>query len=151
VARPGDELAPGIEDLRQVLGHLVERPSQLRELGRSALGRPRAQIASREGRGGGAQPVDLGGDRPRQEQTGDDGRGRRGGRYGQDLHVVAHVEHDPAGEEDGAERQDDGEERQADELEPDGREQAQSECDAQPCDEGRDRHEEGELDHGANR
>ncbi len=51
VARPGDELAPGVEESLDVGRHLVERGRQIGELGGPALGRPRREIAAGERRG----------------------------------------------------------------------------------------------------
>ena len=64
-------------------------------------------------------------DRPREHERGDHRGERRSGRDRQDLHVLAHVEHHPAGEQHGAERQQDGEERQPGELQAHGREKPQ--------------------------
>ena len=67
------------------------------------------------------------------------------------LHVIAHVEHDPAGEEHGAERQHDGEQREPRELQANRgqklEEQGHDQADAErgPGD------DERELDHGENR
>src|SRR5581483_6386179 len=48
VARPGDELAAGVEQLLDSLGHLVERRAELGELARAGLRRARRQLAARE-------------------------------------------------------------------------------------------------------
>ena len=150
VARPRDELATGVEDPVQVLRHLVERSRQVGELGRAALGGARAQVAGGQRGRGDAEPVDARGDLAGQQERGDHRGGRGRGRNGEDLHVVAHVEHDPAGEQDGSEGQDDGEEGEPDELHAERGEEAQPERDHQPDHERRERDEDGELDHGAN-
>ena len=88
---------------------------------------------------------------PRDEQRHDE-RGRRRGRgHREDLHVVAHVEHDPAGQKDCGQRQQDREQREPGELEPDGRQLAQQERDDEPDGQRAQRDEDGELDHGENR
>ena len=50
VARPRDELPPGVEELVEVDGHLVEGARELVQLGGPLLGRPRAQVPAGDGR-----------------------------------------------------------------------------------------------------
>ena len=48
VARPGDQFASSVEQLLDVVGHLVERRREIGDLGRAGLGRAGGQIALRE-------------------------------------------------------------------------------------------------------
>jgi hypothetical protein len=124
VARPGDELPPRVEELFELRRHRVERSRQLRELGRAVLHGPRAEVTRRNRFRCVPQPVDALGDRPRNDQAPRE-RDRRGGRGdGQDLDVVAHVEHRPAGEEHRRKRQSHGEQRKPRQLRADARQQA---------------------------
>jgi hypothetical protein len=150
VTRPGDELAPSVEEGREVGGHLVEGARELDELGGTSLGRARGEVAGGEGGGRRPEPVDSARDQAREEQRRDHrGRGGRG-RDGQDLDVVAHVEHDPSGQEDGRERQHDGEEGEPGELRANSGKNAESESDDQADRERGQRDEDRELDHGVN-
>src|SRR5262249_1564318 len=67
-------------------------------------------------------------DRPQQpageQQRPDNGRQRRRRRDGEDLHVVVHVEHHPAGGEYGYERQAHGEQRERGGLQAQRRQRA---------------------------
>jgi hypothetical protein len=116
VARPRHELATSIEQPLELRGHAVERARQLLELARPGLLRPRTKIAACERRRRVAQPPDPAPDRVRDEQARPDRNGRRPRRDGEDLDVVAHVEHRPTGQEDGRERQRHREQRESGEL-----------------------------------
>ena len=129
---------------------LNERASSASSRGPSLVG-ARGEVAGRDRARGVPQPPDPRRDRGREQERGAD-RDRRGrGCDGEDLHVVAHVEHGPAGEEDDRERQRHGEEREARELRPDAREQAEREREAAPDEERGERDDDGEPDHGLNR
>ena len=105
-------------------------PISLNDVARSAIsvGPPSGTRASRSPRaicdGRVTDTVDRPNDRARENEGGDDGRERRCGCDRQDLHVLSHVEHHPAGQQHRAEREQDSEEGEAGELQPDGREQA---------------------------
>jgi len=88
-------------------------------------------------------------DRARDDERCDDRRQRGGRRHGEDLHVVAHVEHDPSRQQHGSERKQHGEEGQPDELEPDGRKQPKQIGERKPDGERRQCDEDGVCDHGA--
>ena len=94
------------------------------------------------------QPLD---DAVREEEAGEHRGRRRRARHGQDLDVVAHVEHDPAGEEHGAERQHDCEQREPGELQADRGEKLEEQGHDQADPERGRRDDERELDHGENR
>ena len=151
MARGGDELAAGVEEPLEVRGHLVERAAELRELARTAVGSARAEIAGRELLGGVAEPVDAPRDRGAEAERGRDGCGRGRGGHREDLHVVAHVEHHPAGQEHGEERDHDGEQREPGELEAHRRQEPERERGGERRGEGGARDGEGEPDHGTNR
>ena len=76
-------------------------------------------------------------------------RPRRGD--GEDLDVVAHVEHDPAREQHDGERQQDGEQREPGQLQPDRREEPEPDGRGEADREGDERDDEREPDHGTNR
>ena len=97
------------------------RSRDLRRAAARAPAPPGRRAAS--ARRGVADAVDRVRDRTGEHERRDDrdGRGRR--RDGEELHVVAHVEHHPAGQEHRGERQADREEREPGELQPDAREQ----------------------------
>ena len=131
VARPGDELPASVEEPLQARAHLVERPGEIGDFGRAVLRGLRVEVSASELRERRRDAVDRVGDRPCHDEGRDDrGQSRRGG-DGQDLDVVAHVEHDPAREEHGSEREH-GEHGQAGELEPQGREEAETQASASP-------------------
>jgi hypothetical protein len=149
VAGPRDELPARVEELLEGGGHPVERRGELSELGRAAfLDHPLGEIARRERRGRVPYAVEPVRDRPGQQQPRDRSRARRRRRDAEDLDVVVHVEHDEAGEEDGAERQRHREHGQRRELQPNRRERAEQQA---GDDAGRERaqpDEERELGHG---
>ena len=68
VARPRHELSPGVEQLLEPRGHLVERGRDLRELRRPALADPRGEVAARDPRRRRAQLAERARDRARHEQ-----------------------------------------------------------------------------------
>jgi hypothetical protein len=151
VARGRDELAARVEQALEALGHRVERAAQLCELARAALGGPNREVAARERGGRAAEPVDPVHDRAGDGERRDDGRCCGGRGHGEDLHVVAHVEHDPAGQEHGEERQHDREQREAGDLEPHGGQAAQRQGGDEPSRERRRGDRERQPDHGTNR
>ena len=150
VARGGDELAPSVEEAFEAAGHRVERPAQLGELTRASLGCARAEVAGGERRRCGAKAVDAACDRRREHERRRDGRRRRRRRDGEDLDVVAHVEHHPAREQHGEQRQHDREQREAGQLQAHAGEEAERERRRQPDRERADGDGEGEGDHGRN-
>ncbi len=150
VARRGDELASGVEEALEARRHLVEGPPQLRELARAGVGRTCPEVTRGDVRRGGTQPLDPAGDRPSQHERRSDGRRGGGGGDRQDLHVVAHVEHHPAREQDDEQRQADREECEAGQLEPHGRQEPQPEGRSEADDERDARDEKREADHGTN-
>ena len=91
--------------------------AELGKLARAAGGRARAEVAGGELGRRAAEAVERAEDPAGEEQRGDDGGERRGGGDGEDLRVVFHVEHHPAGGEHRGERQHDGEQREPGELE----------------------------------
>ena len=154
MARPRDELAARVEEPLELRGHRVEGARELGELARARLVGARGEVAGRERA---SRRRAAAGSRLRSsaasEQRGADRDGRRRRRDGEDLHVVAHVEHRPAGEEDGGERQRHGEQREAGELQ-----RARSASSAERERDARrrptsvaDGDDDGELDHGTNR
>jgi hypothetical protein len=151
VARPRDELTPGVEEPLELVRHGVERAGELGQLTWAALVGPHGEVARGDGARGVAQTPDPGRGRGRQEERSADcdRRGRR--RDGEDLHVVAHVEHDPAGEEDARERERHREQGEAGQLRPDAREQTEREREDAPDEERGERDDDGEADHGLNR
>ena len=68
-------------------------------------------------------------------------------RDGEDLHVVAHVERDPAGQEHGRERQADRERGEARELEAQAREEPQEQDGHEADAERQGRHGDGRAQH----
>ena len=147
----GDELAARVEEALDRRGHLVEGTAELGELARPGLGRTGAEVAGRKPRGCGAQPLDAPGERRADDERGGDCGGCGRARNREDLHVVAHVEHHPAGEEDEPDGQQHGEERECDQLEPRRREQRQAERGDEADAERNRRDREREPDHGTNR
>jgi hypothetical protein len=121
VARPGDELAAGVEERRQARCHLVERRAELGDLGRPLFGRACRKVALGERPRGGAQPIDGSSDRPADEQCGSDRDRRGGGRDGENDDVGAHMEHRHAREEHGRERKRDREQGQTGKSRADAR------------------------------
>ena len=103
---------------------LNDRPSSASSRGPLSGARAARSPAGDAGRRG-LQPFDAPRDRRPEDEPGGDGGGCRGRGDGEDLDVVAHVEHDPAGEENDEEREQDREQREPDQLEPDRREQPQ--------------------------
>ena len=101
------------------------------------MGRTDTEVAAREAAGGVANGVDRVDDRAAQPQAGEDGDRSGGRRHGEDLLVVAHVEHHPAGQQDDSQRQADGERRQPGDLQADGGQRAerdrQDEADGKRC------------------
>ena len=121
-------------------------------ISRGALDRgPRGQIAGGERPGGCADTSERGRDGAGEHERSEDGRGSRPGRDGENLHVGAHVEHDPAREQDGGERHADRDERKPDELQRDRRRPAQEEGEDEPRGEAAGGDDEGERDHGSSR
>jgi len=123
----------------------------LAELGRSFFGRGHSEVAAGELGRRRAQAVDPAGDRPGEQQRGADRREGGGRRYGEDLHVGAHVEHDPAGQEYGGQRDGGGEEGEPRELEPHRRQHPEQQRRGEPGGERTGSSDQRELDHGANR
>ena len=125
VARPRHELTAGVEEPLQALRHLVERGGQVRYLGRPGLGRSHREVAAGESCGGVADALDRAHDRMCEHEPRDDRDGRRRRRDGENLHVVAHVERNPAGQENRSEREADRERCEPRQLQPEARQQAQ--------------------------
>ena len=99
---------------------------------RPRLGGSDRQVAVRERNGGVANVVDRSRDRAGKEEAPDHRDRRRRREHGEDLHVVAHVEHDPAGEENDGERETDGEGSEPHELQAHRRERSQPQGEDQP-------------------
>ena len=98
-----------------------------------------------------AQELERSDDPAGKQERAHHGRQRRGGRHGEDLHVVVHVEHDPAGRQDGAEGQHDREQGESHQLEPHRRQEPQPEGRHEPdCERGRGQ-DERDVDHGMKR
>ena len=150
MARRRDELAPSVEEVFEAAGHRIERPAQLGELTRAAFGCARAEITRGERGGGGAKTVDASRDRRRKHERRRHGRRRRGCRDGEDLDVVAHVEHHPAREQHGEQRQDDREQGESGQLQAHAGEEAERERRRQSDCERAGGDGEGERDHGRN-
>ena len=151
VACPCDQLPSRVEDLLDALGHRVERGRELFDLGGAAVRRACAEVTAGKPLRRVSDAADRVRDRACEHESGDYRCARRTGGDGEDLRVCAHVEHDPAGEQDGGERNADRDEGEAGELEPDGRGGAQCERDDQPDRQARGRDGEGEADHGSKR
>ena len=151
MAGPGDELSPGVEEPLDRLGHRVERSAHLRELASALLGCTGGEIAGGELCGGCAQPLEWLHDPAGEQQRPDDGGQRRSRRDGEDLGVVVHVEHDPAGGQNPAEGEDDREECEPGELQADGRQQPEQKRRDDPDGDGAEREEDRDLGHGVNR
>ncbi len=151
MARPGDELPSRVEDALERLSHLVEGARERRDLRRTVLGRAGGEVAGRKLGRSVSEPRDGLLDRARDHECGGERHGRRGGADSEDLHVVAHVEHHPAGREHDDEREADREHGEPDEPKTQGRERAQCDRDRQADDEGRERDDERGLDHGVSR
>ena len=148
VACPGDELPPGVEQPLQVLAHVVERARQLGQLSRPALRGARIEVAPCELHGCLPDTIDGVGDRSRDDECGDD-RGERGGCGDrEDLDIVAHVEHHPAGEQHRSQREQNRQNGEAGELKPHGREQSERGGEDQTDGEGRERDDDACRDHG---
>ncbi len=150
MARGCDELAAGIEEGLEARCHVVERAAEVGELTRSGVRRTGGEVAGGDRRrrpGDGRCP----GDRGAEDEACRDRCGCGRCRDGEDLDVVAHVEHDPAREEDDGEREQDGEQRETDQLQPDGREEPQGDRRGESDGEREERDDERELDHGTNR
>ena len=148
VAGPCDELAPGVEDQLHLLGHLVERPGEPRELLRAILAGPNGEVAGRDLRRGVAETPDPLADVAGEEQRGEQRRRGRSDCDREQLDVVPHVEHHPPREEDDRERQHDGEECKCDELAAHRREDADPGDEHQPRHQGQDGEPEAGSDHG---
>ena len=150
VAGPGDELPPGIKETFERAGHGVERCPELGKLGRAGFGRAARQIARGDLGRGRAKPFDRKNDPVAEQQRGKNSRACCRDRDRQDLRVGVHVEHDPAGREDGSKRKHDCEEREAGELEPDRRKEAERQRRSEPDSKCRDGQEERDQRHGIN-
>ena len=150
MARRSDELAPGVEEAFEAAGHRIERPAELGELARASLGCASTEVTGGERRGGGAKTVDPSRDRRREHERRRNGRRGRGCRDREDLDVVAHVEHHPAREQHGEQRQDDREQRESGQLQSHAGEEAERERRRQPDGERAGGDGEGERDHGRN-
>ena len=148
VTGPGDELPAGVEDPRQGVAHLVEVARERRDLRGAVLRSAGGEVAARELGCCPREPLDRPLDRPRDHERGDERDGGRCGADGEDLHVVAHLEHHPAGREHHDEREADGEDREPDEPQAEGRQRTQRERDREADGERRERDDEPGLDHG---
>ena len=150
VARGRDELPPSIEEVFEAAGHRIERPAELGELARASLGCAGAEVTGGERGGGGAKPVDPPRDRCRQHERRSYGRRRGSCGDGEDLDVIAHVEHHPAREQHCEQRQNDGEQRESSQLQPHAGEKAERKrCSQADC-KGSGGNGDGERDHGRN-
>ena len=83
-----------------------------------------------------------------QPEPGEDGNGSRGRRDSEDLHVVAHMEHHPAGQEHGRERKADGECGEPGDLQANGGQRAKGDCQEEADAERRNGDDDGVPDHG---
>ena len=90
-------------------------------------------------------------DRAGEHERREHGGGGRPGGDGEDLRVGAHVEHDPAREQDGGERHADRDEREAGELERDRGCAPEEQGEDERRSEAAGGDDEGELDHGSRR
>ena len=148
VARPGDELAARVEELLHVGGHRVERAPELAQLlrARPPARAPRSPAAicaevscSRSMRRTIDAPTSAA------ATTAASAADRRDL---EDLHVVAHVEHDEPGEEHRRRAAADRDEREPRELEPQRRQEPQRVRRHEPRAERRPDDDERELGHG---
>ena len=151
VTRPCDELAPGVEQLLDVVCHLVERRREIGDLRGAGLRRASCEVTACESARSRVDAVERLRDRMREVEAGHDGDCCRRGGDGEDLHVVAHVEHHPAGEQHRCQRQSHGEHREAGQLQPDGGQQAKEEDESEPDRECRRGDGERVDDHGTSR
>jgi hypothetical protein len=151
VARPGHELSPGIEDPCQGVAHLVEVARERCDLRGAVLRSARGEVASRELGCRPREPLDRPLDRPRDHERGHERHGGRCGADGEDLHVVAHVEHHPSGCEHDDEGEADREDGEPDEPQAQRRQPAQRERDREADGERCERDDEPGLDHGTSR
>ena len=151
VAGPGDELSAGVEDPCQRVAHLVEVARERRDLRRAVLRSAGGEVASRELGCRPREPLDRPLDRPRDHERGHERDGGRCGADGEDLHVVAHVEHHPSGREHDDEGEADREDGEPDEPQAQRRQRAQRERDREADGERRERDDEPGLDHGTSR
>ncbi len=150
VARPGDELGAGVEELLEPGGHLVEALGQLGELALAGSVGAGAQVTRREPVRGAAQRLDPAADRAHDAERRGDGCGGSCGGDPEDGQVVLGVEHDEPGEDDRAERQQHGEQREPGELQAERRQPAEPGASEQARGERRPGHDEREPDHEAN-
>ena len=104
-------------------GHLVERAAELGELARAVLGARTLEVSRGELRRRSLEPLERRAIEPPSTSAAATARGRSRGRDGENLHVVAHVEHHPAERARRASGSSDGEQRQAGELQPHRRQQ----------------------------
>jgi hypothetical protein len=116
VTGPGDELAPGVEELLDVGGHLVEGVAELDQLAGARLGRARTQVAGGELRRSLPEALERAEDAARQQHRAGEADERGRDRDGRDLRLVVHAEHHPAGREHDRERQADRREHERGEL-----------------------------------
>src|SRR5207247_3376195 len=94
VARPRNELAPRVEELLEVRGHLVEGGAELEQLAWAGFRRARAQVAGGETSRRVAEPAERPQDLPSEQQC---PRERTERRYTSDepeLPLLVHAEHD---------------------------------------------------------
>jgi hypothetical protein len=130
---------------------VVERASELGELAGPVVRRAGREVAGSELRRGRPQAVEPARDRrAEREPDGDRPRGRAGGDL-EDLQVVAHVEHDPAGHQDGGERDHDREQGEAGELQAHGGQQQEKQRSCERRGQRRRGDGEAEPGHGTNR
>ena len=150
VAGGGDEFAAGVEQALELGGHRVERASELREFARAVGWSAHGQVAFGELVRCRAQLLEATGDRCGQHERDGHGACGRAGGDREDLHVGAHVEHDPARQQHGSQRQYHGEQPERGKLVANRREAAQGERAEYPHDQGGRRDGQGEVDHGTN-
>ena len=151
VARRGDELAACVEEALELGGHRVERASESRELARATCRGPDGQVSLRQPIRRSTQLLERSGDRRRQHEGDRDRACCSCGRNGEDLHVGAHVEHHPAREQHGRERQEDGKQPERGELRPHRRQAWRSAtAPSRPDGERREGDDDREMNHGTN-
>ena len=150
VAGPRDELAARVEQLLEVGGHRVERLGEVLELSRRARGRAGFEVARGQLLGRALEAAYAARDAGPEEQRGDQ-RGRRaGGRDGEDLHVIVHVEHHEPSENHRREWQPDRQQREPGELQAHGRQPSQRQRERDARGERAGGCDQRELDHGVN-
>ena len=151
VARPGDELAPRVEEPLDVRPHLVEGRAHLEQLPRPGFESAGGQVSGCELRRSSAQPLERPQDAARKQCGADERRQRRGERHRSDLDVRVHPEHHPARREHDGEREAHRAEHERSELQAQRRQQPERGRATDPRDEDDETEYERDADHARRR